>query len=161
MENKLKNIKLIITDIDGVWTDGGLYYSSEGLVMKKFNVKDGMGVVRLREYGIETAIISGDGSPVINARGDKLKLELVYTSQLDKISALDDICCKRSLKYENIAFIGDDSNDIDIIKKVGFSAAPADALEEVLKIADYVCKKKGGEGCFREIAEMILTSNRD
>ncbi|MGE5682548.1 MAG: KdsC family phosphatase, partial [Bacillota bacterium] len=135
-------IKLVLTDIDGVWTDGGLYYSADGMVMKRYNVKDGMGVNRLRDRGIETGIVSGDKSDIITARGNRLKLDLIYIGIMDKKLALDEICAKRNLSYENIAFIGDDVNDISIISNVGLSAAPADAVEEILEIADYICERK-------------------
>lgn len=149
-------IKLVITDIDGVWTDGGLYYTAEGLIMKRFNVKDGMGVNRLRDNGIETGIISGDNSPIIKTRGEKLKLELIYLGIADKKKALDEICTIRNYRYENIAFIGDDVNDLCLIEHVGISAAPVDAVDEILDSVDYICSRKGGDGAFREFAEIML-----
>ncbi|MGE5410131.1 MAG: KdsC family phosphatase [Clostridiales bacterium] len=151
-----RKIKLVLTDIDGVWTDGGLFYSSEGMVMKRFNVKDGMGVNRLRDRGIETGIVSGDTSDIITARGLRLKLDLIYIGIADKKQALDEICQKRNLCYENIAFIGDDVNDITMIENVGLSAAPADAVPEIIEMVDYRCQKKGGDACFREFIEMII-----
>jgi len=156
--NKLSKIKLVITDVDGVLTDGGLYYSSEGLVMKKFNVKDGMGTHLLRNSGILTGIITtdGDSNQLINKRAERLKLDFLYTGVWDKESKLKEACVQYKLDLENIAFIGDDVNDLSIIKKIGFSAAPNDAVTEVLEIVDLVLQKKGGEGVFREFADLIL-----
>lgn len=153
---KISNIKLLLTDVDGVLTDGGMYYTKEGLVMKKFNVKDGMGVYLLRQKGVETGIISTDSSPILKVRGERLQLSLCFDSVTDKKKKLDEICRKRNLTYEEVAFIGDDVNDCEILRTVGFSAAPFDAVDEVISIVDYVCKKSGGDGAFREIAELIL-----
>ncbi len=153
---KISKIKLLLTDVDGVLTDGGMYYTEEGLVMKKFNVKDGMGVYLLRLKGIETGIISTDTSPILKARGERLKLELCFDSITDKKKKLDEICKERNLDYDEVAFIGDDVNDCEILRSVGFSAAPCDAVTDVLSIVDYICEKKGGDGAFREIAELIL-----
>lgn len=155
---KCKKIKLIITDIDGVWTDGGLYYSADGLVMKRFQVKDGMAVNLLRKNGIEVAIVSGDASEIGMIRGQRLKIELLYKNVLDKKNILDEICQLRNLKYENIAFIGDDVNDIEAMKLCAISAAPSDAVKDVLKIIDYKCEKKGGEGAFREFADFVISN---
>jgi len=154
----LANIKLVITDIDGVWTDGGLYYTSDGLKMKRFQVKDGMGVVILREHGIETAIVSGDVSDIGMVRGQRLKIELLYNDAQNKRQVLDEICTLRNLKLDEIAFIGDDINDLEVIRCVGLTAAPADAVKEVLDSVDYICSKSGGEGAFREFVELIVKS---
>lgn len=151
-----KNIKLLLSDVDGVLTDGGLYYSAEGMVLKKFNVKDGMGVVRLKENGVLTGILSSDDSQIIKTRAEKLKMEVIVTGSKNKLDSLNQICEEFNLTPAEVAFIGDDVIDIEILKNVGFSSCPADALEEVKQIVNYICKKKGGEGCFREVAEMII-----
>lgn len=153
---KLKNIKLVITDIDGVLTDGGLYYTSEGLTFKRFYVRDGMGVVLLRKAGIETAIISGDNADLIQTRANKLKIELTYLGIEDKSIALNEIKEKRKLKNDEIAFIGDDVNDLVLLPLVGFTAAPADAHKSILSKVDYICSSKGGYGAFRELVDMLL-----
>lgn len=154
----IKKIKLIITDIDGVWTDGGLYYTTDGLVMKRFQVKDGMGVNLARENGIETAIISGDASEIAVVRGQRLKIELVYKNIDDKKKVLDEICKLRNLEYYNVAYIGDDVNDLEVIRQVGLSAAPADAAVSILSAVNYVCNQKGGYGAFREFVELIISN---
>ncbi len=153
---KISKIKIMLTDIDGVLTDGSLYYTDDGLVMKKFFVKDGMGAVLLGENGIEVGIISSDKSETASARAKRLNLELVYYGVKNKKEVVNEICFLRNVKLENIAFIGDDVNDVEILQAVGFSACPSDAVDEVTKIVDYVCKKEGGRGAFREVADLIL-----
>jgi len=158
--SKLKKIKLVITDVDGVLTDGGLYYTKEGLVMKKFNVKDGMGTRRLKEYGFACGIISSDGSDIIKARNKRLKMDFLITDTWNKLEKLKEICEEKNLKLENVAYLGDDINDFEIINGVGFSAAPSDAVDSILNSVDYVCKLKGGEGVFREFAELIISAQK-
>ena len=156
--NKLKNIKIIATDVDGVLTDGGLYYTSEGLIMKKFNVKDGMGTRLLREQGIKNAIITTDTSDLIKIRAERMKTDYLFLGVWDKENKLKEICEAENISLEHTAFIGDDVNDIGIIKAAGFSACPADAVDDIKNIVDIVLTKKGGEGAFREFADLILTA---
>jgi len=154
---KLKKIKLIITDVDGVLTDGGLYYTEEGMVMKRFNVKDGMATHFLREKGIKCGIISTDKSSIITKRAERLKLDFAFIEIWDKKAKMLEICSEFNIEPSNVAFIGDDVNDIDIIKSVGFSASPRDAVDKIISIVDYVCTKNGGQGAFREFADLILS----
>ncbi len=156
--SKIKNIKLLITDVDGVLTDGGLYYTVEGLVMKRFQVKDGMAVHLLRANGIEVAIVSGDASDIGVVRGQRLGIELIYKNISDKKQTLEEICKLKNISFDNIAYIGDDVNDIDAMKSVAISAAPGDAVNEVLELVDYRCEKKGGEGAFREFADFLISN---
>ncbi len=153
---KAKNIKLIITDVDGVLTDGSLYYSRENLEMKCFNIKDGMGALLLREAGIKCGIITTDKPDFVKIRAERMKLDFYYTEVWDKASKLDEIYDKYSVSKNEIAFIGDDVNDLGIMDAVGFSAAPADAVPKVLKLVDYVCKRDGGRGAFRELVDLVL-----
>lgn len=157
---KIKKIKLVITDVDGVLTDGGLYYTQEGLVMKKFNVKDGMGTRRLKELGFECGIISTDGPELIKVRNKRLKMDFLITGTWSKLEKLKEICEEREIELENVAYLGDDVNDLEIINGVGFSAAPSDAVDSILASVDYVCKRKGGDGVFREFAELIISANK-
>lgn len=152
---KLNHISVLLTDVDGVLTDGGLYYSKEGLILKRFNVKDGMGTVILRDNGYKTGLISSDSSPIMSLRGDKLQMDHVLIAVQDKKAALFQLCDEFNYKPEEIAFLGDDKNDIEILKEVGFSAAANDAIDEVKKIVHYICEEKGGRGCYRELADMI------
>ncbi len=156
--SKIKNIKLLITDVDGVLTDGGLYYTIEGLVMKRFQVKDGMAVHLLRGKGIEVAIVSGDASDIGVVRGQRLGIELIYKNIPDKKKTIEEICKLKNISFDNIAYIGDDVNDIEAMKSVSISAAPADAAGDVLEIVDYRCEKKGGQGAFREFADFLISN---
>lgn len=158
---KLKTIKLVITDVDGVLTDGGLYYTSEGLVMKKFNVKDGMGIRLLRENNIKCAIITTDTSELINKRAERIKVDYVYLGVWDKENKMKEICELENITPQNVAFIGDDVNDVSIINEVGFSACPNDAVDGIKNIVDLTLSKKGGEGVFREFVDLVLRAKVD
>lgn len=153
---KLKKIKLLITDVDGVLTDGGLYYTDEGLVMKKFNVKDGMAVRLLREAGIKSGMISTDTTKLMQLRAERLNMDFSFIGIWDKAAKMLEICEELNLFPENAAFIGDDINDLEVMQIAGVTACPADAVKEIKKSSDYICAKKGGEGAFREFAELIL-----
>jgi len=156
LSEKVKNIKILLTDSDGVLTDGGMYYSENGDELKKFNTKDGMAFQLLREKGIKTGIITGENIELVRRRAEKLKVDEIFLGVKDKIKVLDIICKKYKISYENVAYIGDDINDLEVIKKVGFGCSVADGMECVKKVAKYVTKTKGGEGAVREIAEILL-----
>jgi 3-deoxy-D-manno-octulosonate 8-phosphate phosphatase (KDO 8-P phosphatase) len=159
MEKKAEKIKLLLTDCDGVLTDGGVYYGESGEVLKKFNIRDGMGVERLRNLaGIDTGIITGEMSPSVRKRAEKLQITELHLGAKNKRALLFEIAERRGILPESIAFIGDDVNDIEIMKACGFSACPADALVQVRQIADYICSSRGGEGCFREFAELLIAN---
>jgi len=151
-----KKIKLVITDVDGVLTDGGLYYSPEGMIMKKFNVKDGMGTRLLKEQGIKSAIITTDTSELIRIRGERIKVDYLFLGIWDKENKMKEICKLENISPENVAFIGDDVNDLEIIDAVGISACPADAMKSVKEKVDIVLENIGGNGAFREFAEIII-----
>ncbi len=156
LQEKPNDIKLLITDVDGVLTDGGLYYTSEGLIMKKFNVKDGMGIKLLKQAGIKTAIITTDTSDLVKLRAERIKVDYLFMGIWNKEKKMQEICEIENISNENVAFIGDDVNDIGIIKEAGLTASPIDGIEDVKQIVDIVLSRKGGEGVFREFAEMIL-----
>ena len=153
---KAARIKLVLTDCDGVLTDAGVYYGETGEVLKKFNMRDGMGVARLRAVGVETGIVTGESSPSVVMRAAKLKITELHLGAHDKLGLLAGILDRTRLTTEQVAFIGDDMNDLEIMKVVGLSACPADATRYNKEIADYCCDTKGGEGCFRELAELII-----
>jgi 3-deoxy-D-manno-octulosonate 8-phosphate phosphatase (KDO 8-P phosphatase) len=156
---KARKIKLLLTDCDGVLTDGGVYYGEEGEVLKKFNIRDGMGVERLKKLAeVQTGIITGEVSPSLVKRAEKLQILELHLGIKDKLLVLMQIMVNKNLTKEQIAYIGDDVNDIDIMLQVGLSACPADAISFTKNIADYICEAKGGEGCFRELAELIIKS---
>jgi 3-deoxy-D-manno-octulosonate 8-phosphate phosphatase (KDO 8-P phosphatase) len=150
-------IKLVLTDSDGVLTDTGVYYSSEGEVMKRFSIRDGMGVERLRNIlGIETGIITGELSESVFRRAEKLKIKFLYRGVKNKKSLLNEILKEHQLEKENIAYIGDDVNDLELLTEVGLSATPADGTIFIKNIAHYICENKGGNGAFREFAELLI-----
>ena len=155
--SKCKKIKLVISDVDGVLTDGGMYYSNKGEFLKKFNTRDGVAVQLLLKNDIKTVIMTKEKSMIVKKRAKKIHASLVRIGILKKDLELMNICKKFGITAEEIAYLGDDINDLEIMKRVGFSAAPADGALDVRRIADYVCKSKGGEGVLREIADLILT----
>lgn len=153
----LSKIKILLTDSDGVLTDGGMYYSEDGDELKKFNTKDGMAFQLLRKKGIRTGIITGENTDLVRRRGEKLKVNELYLGIKDKIKVIDNICYKYNIIYDEIAYIGDDINDLEVIKKVGFGCCVADGMDCVKEVARYICRSKGGQGAVREVAELILS----
>ncbi|HPN13927.1 MAG TPA: N-acylneuraminate cytidylyltransferase [Spirochaetota bacterium] len=150
-------IRLFISDVDGVLTDGGMYYTSDGDQMKKFNTRDGKGIELLRKAGIKTMILSGENTEIIKSRAYKLQVDYVLTGIDDKKKCLDDFFREHDeFNYGNIAYIGDDLNDLDCIGLAYFSAVPSDGAAAVRERAHYLCTLKGGEGCVREVADLIL-----
>ncbi|MBU1100711.1 MAG: HAD-IIIA family hydrolase [Bacteroidetes bacterium] len=152
----LKSIKLVLSDLDGCLTDGGMYYNNEGQAFKKFNVKDGMGNRLLKEAGLRTGIITTDASDIVKARGEKLKIDFIANDIWDKQETAMAICEELKITMNEVAYLGDDVNDMKIMKNVGFSAAPADAVDQIKEIADLVLTRNGGDGAFRELADLIL-----
>ena len=153
---KPKNIKILLTDVDGVLTDGGMYYNSKGDFMKKFHARDGMGVALLRKKGIPTIIVTKEKTDIVRKWASKMKIAKIFDGIQNKEKIVDEICKKYKVTASQIGYIGDDVNDIELLKKVGFSATPKDGIIEVRKIVDYICKKNGGEGAFREIADLLI-----
>lgn len=160
LSDRIKNIKLVATDVDGVLTDNGLYYTENGLVMKKFHVKDGMGVKLLRESGIKTAMISTDTSKFMRIRAERLHMDYVYLGVWEKQITLRQICEDMNISLQETAYIGDDVNDFGIMKEAGFKACPADAVDDIKELADYICTLNGGQGAFREFANLILKAQK-
>jgi 3-deoxy-D-manno-octulosonate 8-phosphate phosphatase (KDO 8-P phosphatase) len=158
LTEKILKVKMIVTDVDGVLTDGGFYYTEEGIMLKRFNVKDGMGFRLLRKHGFITGIITTDKTGFITARAERMKPDFLVTGTWDKIGELKNKLDEFNLKLEQVAFIGDDVNDLEVISEVGFSAAPSDAVDAVLSQVDYVCKREGGKGAFRELADLIIST---
>ena len=152
-------IKLVLTDCDGVLTDAGVYYSDGGEAMRRFSVRDGMGVERLREVGIATGILTRERSRVVERRAEKLGLPYLFVGVQDKARHFSTIQRETGLAPENFAYIGDDVNDLGIISLVGcagLTAAPADAFDSVFAEVHYRCPSPGGHGAFRNFAEWIL-----
>jgi len=155
--NKCKKIKIILTDVDDVLTDGGMYYSTKGDAMKKFHARDGMGISLLRKNGIFTIIVTKEKNNIIKQWARKMKIKRLFDGALRKELVLTQVCKTFKVKPDQISYIGDDVNDLELLKKVGFSAVPKDAIKEAKKICDYVCKNNGGNAAFRELADLILS----
>lgn len=150
-------IKLLLTDVDGVLTDNGVYYSESGEVMKRFSIRDGMGVERLRKLaGIDTGIITGELSPSVARRAEKLRIQELHLGVKDKLGRVLEILQRLQLQWEEIAYIGDDVNDMEVMEKAGVTACPSDAMPQVSSVVDYHCAVKGGYGAFREFAEWLI-----
>jgi 3-deoxy-D-manno-octulosonate 8-phosphate phosphatase (KDO 8-P phosphatase) len=153
---KAKLIKLLICDVDGVMTDGGLTFGDNGLEYKTFHSRDGLGIKMLQRSGIPLAVITARTSDVVKHRMKNLKIDLVFQGYLDKIKAFNDICEKMQLSAEQIAYVGDDLVDIPVMRKVGLSIAVADAHDEVQKQADWRTHHKGGHGAVRDVCELLM-----
>jgi 3-deoxy-D-manno-octulosonate 8-phosphate phosphatase (KDO 8-P phosphatase) len=156
--------RLVLTDSDGVLTDNGVYYGPRGEVLKRFSIRDGMGVERLRNAGIATGIITGEKSPSVRKRADKLRITLLYLGIKDKGAALERVARDSGLGLDQMAFIGDDVNDraaLDAVGKAGLTGAPADGMPEVVRAVHYRCRVNGGHGAFRDFAEWILNLRGD
>lgn len=150
-------IKLLLTDVDGVLTDTGVYYSENGEEMKRFSIRDGMGVERLRKVvNVETGIITRENTDIVASRAKKLKIAELHLGSMEKDETLKEIIERKKISAEEIAFIGDDTNDMEILSKVGLSACPNDAMPQVKKICKIILDHKGGNGAFREFAEIII-----
>jgi 3-deoxy-D-manno-octulosonate 8-phosphate phosphatase (KDO 8-P phosphatase) len=156
---KAAKIKLLFTDSDGVLTDTGVYYSERGEEMKRFSIRDGMGVERLRELsGVETGIITGENSGSVRTRAEKLKINELHLGVKNKLDRMLEIAARRDLKPENIAYIGDDTNDLDVIKYAGLTGCPSDAVIQIKMIVDHITESRGGNGAFRDFAELVIHS---
>jgi 3-deoxy-D-manno-octulosonate 8-phosphate phosphatase (KDO 8-P phosphatase) len=156
VKNKCKNIKIILTDVDGVLTDGGRYYSEKGETLKKFHVRDGMGINILLRNGIKTIIITKENSKITKKWAKEMNVTKVISGSIKKEAELSKICQEFNVSKKELAYIGDDVNDFNLLQLVGFSAVPNDANENIKKNVDYVCVKNGGNGAFREIGDMIF-----
>ena len=155
---KCKLIKLVITDVDGVLTDGGMYYSEKGELLKKFNAKDGMGVELLHKASIKTIFLTGENSKIVKIRAKKVKADDCHINIKQKDKIFSEICKKFNVKPFNVAYIGDDVNDLKIMSRVGLTACPSDAQKQIKLISDLKCEKEGGKGAFREFVNAILDS---
>ena len=154
--SKLKRIKLLLLDVDGVLTDGGIIYNDDGTETKVFNVKDGLGIRLLMEAGIHLGIITGRSSNALNSRCKNLGINLIYDGVRNKIDVLDELLERTGVSAEEVAFIGDDLPDLALMKTIGLSIAVKDADKTILDNADMVTSAKGGHGAVREACEAIL-----
>lgn len=152
----IPEIKMFLTDCDGCLTDGGMYYSEHGDELKKFNTRDGMAFAMLRERGILTGIITSEDVELNRHRAEKLKVDIYEAGCKDKEAVVKRICEERGIALKNVAYVGDDLNDLSVMKLVGFGCCPADAVDEVKQCAKYVAKAIGGCGAVRDVTEVIL-----
>lgn len=151
--------KIIATDIDGVWTDAGMYYTENGDEIKKFNTYDSAGVAFSQKLGITVMIVTGENSVSVKNRAKKLKIDHCYTGVSNKLELVSRVCKEKSIDLSEVAYIGDDLNDIELLKVVGFSACPSSAPHYIKRIVHKVMQKEGGDGVFREFVEHILAEN--
>ena len=155
-------IKLFLSDVDGVMTDAGMYYTESGDEFKKFNTHDGMGIKLLREAGIKTGIVTSENTKIVERRAAKLKVDYLYqgNSFKDKLDVAKEICLKENILLSEVAYIGDDINCKSLLMAAGLAACPANALEAIKNIPGIIhLQKKGGDGAVREFIEMILKEN--
>ena len=158
LQQRLSQVKLLALDVDGVLTDGGLYYTETGEELKKFNVKDGMGLKLLMQAGIEVAIITNSNSPSVWHRAKKLGISHVFVDIDEKLPILESLCSQLGLTLQQVAYVGDDINDIPILKQVACPLTVADAIKQNQNLAIYTTKATGGNGAVREVCELILES---
>ncbi|KAF4516144.1 hypothetical protein B566_EDAN000382 [Ephemera danica] len=158
---RLRQIRLFATDVDGVLTDAGMYYSESGDEWKKFNTRDGMGIKLLQKAGYVTAIVTQERTKMVARRAEKLAIPELHQGVMDKLTVIREMAGRHGLSLSQVAYIGDDVNDLEALRAVGFSAAPADGMPIVCDAVQYVCRTKGGEGAVREIAEMLLSARVD
>lgn len=157
---EIPEIKMFLTDCDGCLTDGGMYYSENGDELKKFNTLDGRGMAMLREAGILVGMITGEKTALNRRRCEKLHLDIYEEGAENKLERIKWLCHKYGIELENIAYIGDDVNDIDVIMAVGFGCSVPNGMEQVRDAAKYVTRLAGGSGAVREVAELILERSR-
>jgi len=150
------SLKLVVFDVDGCMTSGAISYDSSGNEIKTFNVKDGLGIVTLHKMGIKTAIITGRDSAIVANRAKELGITYLYQGVKKKLQKLDEIIQKEGLRYSEVAYIGDDINDVPILRVVGYSFAPKDALFYAKDVAKRVLNRCGGDGAIREMIEILL-----
>lgn len=153
--------KLILTDIDGVWTDGGMFYDQTGNEWKKFNTADSAGVLFAKKLNIPVGIITGEDTEMVKRRADKLKVEFLYQGISDKLLVVNNICDLLKISLDEVAYIGDDIGDLEVLKSVGVSSSPSNSPEYIKKHVDYVTVKRGGEGAFREFVEWMIEKEMD
>ena len=159
IRRRAKAIKLVLTDVDGTLTDAGVYYSADGEELKRFSIRDGMGMDRLRDAGVGTAMITREDSPRVAARSTKLGLPFYFPGIFDKRTYLSEVMAKTGFGLHELAYIGDDVNDVEVMAEVakkGLTGCPGDAMPEAVRVAHYRAKAPAGYGGFRDFAEWIL-----
>jgi 3-deoxy-D-manno-octulosonate 8-phosphate phosphatase (KDO 8-P phosphatase) len=154
----LKKIRALILDVDGVLTDGGMYYGPGGEGLKRFNVKDGMGLRLVLEAGIAVALISGENSEILRRRAEKLKIADIFVGVEDKLATMESFLASKKIGADETAYVGDDVNDLPAMKKAALPVAVADAVPDVRKAAKWVTSRKGGDAAVREVCDALLSA---
>ena len=156
LNDRARRIRLLVMDVDGVLTDGGMYYSEHGEELKKFNTRDGQGIALFHQAGLETAILTKEDTSIVTRRGAKLKVGEVRVGVDDKLSALVQMLAARNLTFDQVAYIGDDLNDVEVLRRVGLAVVVRDATRTPRSVAHYITRARGGEGAVRELCELIV-----
>ncbi len=152
--------KLILTDIDGVWTDGGMYYDGTNIELKKFNTYDSAGVLFAHHLGIPVGILTGEDTEIVRRRANKLNIDYLFLGAKDKVKVAQTLCDELKIQLKDVAYIGDDLNDLKLLKVVGFSGVPSSSPDYIKKYASIITTRKGGEGAFREFVETIIGATK-
>ena len=160
LDERARKIKLLLMDCDGVLTDGRLYYGASGEDLKVFNARDGQGIVDWRKAGNRSGIITGRNSPIVELRAKELGIEFVLQGRKEKVSALNELILQAGVLREEVAFIGDDTPDLEVFPFIGLSVAVADAHADVRAAAHFTTKNKGGRGAVRELIDLLLDANK-
>jgi 3-deoxy-D-manno-octulosonate 8-phosphate phosphatase (KDO 8-P phosphatase) len=160
LRERARRVRLLAMDVDGVLTDAGMYYGENGEELKKFNTRDGMGVALVREAGLRTAILTREKTAIVERRAAKLKIDDVYMAVLDKLAVMRELVEQLGLGLDEVAYIGDDVNDYELLCHVGLAVAVRDATRLPRSVAHYVTEAKGGEGAVRELCELILEAQQ-
>ena len=159
LEDRIRNIELLLLDVDGVLTDGRITFVPDGqelVEVKFFHVQDGAGIALAHRVGLRTGLISGRRTPIVEQRARELSIELVYLGKMNKLAVLEEIIEKTAIPAEHICFVGDEVVDLPVMLRVGFAVAVANACEDVSSRANYVTRAAGGDGAVREVIELIL-----
>ena len=152
----MKNVKLVVMDVDGTMTDGGVYFDSNGVESKRFDVHDGAGILLAQQVGIEFMILTGRNSVCVERRASELKIKYVYQGVSDKLGFLEEFIQENELSFDEVAYIGDDLNDYRLMQAVGVKVCPSNAVKEIRDICDVKLSKNGGSGAIREFVEILL-----
>lgn len=162
LKSKVLNCELIICDVDGVLTDGKMIYTEKGDELRNFNVKDGLAANMLKERGLKLAILSsGTNTETVTKRGNKLNFDVISVEEGDKLARFNIIIEKLGVESDRVLYIGDDINDLQVVKQAGVSVCPSDANKSILNEVDWILESKGGDGCLREVADYILEWSRN
>ncbi len=161
LKEKASKIKLLVFDVDGVMTDGSITYDENGIEYKTFNAKDGHGLAKMVRNGYMTAVITGRRNGTVDRRAEDLRFTEVYQGVKNKLPILEGIMQKYKLSFDEVSYMGDDEPDVPILEKVGISACPSDAVENVKKICNFVSTKEGGHGAVRELCDFVFENKSE